>query len=202
MLTISNCAIYNSANNFTSCSQCSSGSTLINGRCATLPTRCLVLNNSTGFCSSCSTGYTPIVQNNQSICIFPVGNCSIYDTAGRCIQCQPNFVLQSNKCNFFIEGCLNLNNNTCIQCTVGYNLTRDGYCIRDPNCNVSSAGVCLACISGYRLVNGTCTKNDITNCDIQIGVNCTQCSSGYVLILFNNVYYCLQRQIAYSGCRT
>lgn len=168
VFSIANCNIYNASTNYSTCIQCDTGSSLtISGQCATLPARCLSLDVN-GYCYNCSTGYQPIIQNNQSICIFRVANCSLYDINGRCTQCQTNYVLQSNTCNFFIANCATVNNSTklCLQCINGYTLTADGYCINIPFCNQSIVGNCISCILGYQLINGICYKNNIPNCDI------------------------------------
>ena len=171
---------------------------LKNNLCYTLPFRCIELN-STGLCAKCSTGYNPIVQAGESICIFTVANCITYSRQGRCIICARNHVLQNNLCNFFVPGCQDLSNGTCLRCFNGFYL-RNGYCIIDPNCLTVDAGLCVKCIDGFRLFNGLCVKNSIDNCLTQRDEDCLECQADYVKLTLYGKVYCVLRRIIYSGC--
>ena len=99
------CQIYNRSTGYVNCTQCIANYNLLNNKCFTLPPRCQELN-STGACARCQTGYIPIMQGTESICIFLIQNCVLYNRQGRCTGCAKNYVLQSNLCNFFLPGCL------------------------------------------------------------------------------------------------
>lgn len=166
--------------------------------CYTLPPRCIELNSS-GMCSKCQTGYNPIIQGTESICIFTVSNCITYNRQGRCTLCARNFVLQKNVCNFFVQGCQDLSNNTCVRCLPGFYL-RNGFCTTDANCITVENALCTKCIDGFRLVNGLCVKNSIDNCLTQRDEDCLECLSGYMKITLYGKVYCILRRIIISGC--
>ena len=77
----------------------------------------------------------------------------------------------------------------------------NGFCIADTNCKaVDNNGQCVSCISGYRIINGMCLKNSITDCVNQLDDDCLECASGTVKISLYGQVYCLLMKIAYNGC--
>ncbi|ELP90256.1 hypothetical protein EIN_339370 [Entamoeba invadens IP1] len=163
-ITIPNCATYRG----TSCTKCESNYYLLNSTfCQLCDTTCGgSCSDSTGYCSSCSTGlvYTNPQSNQCEVC-------SNYDS--KCVEC----LTPNRECRMCTDGYYPTSTNSnCISC--------DSTCA-STGCNTQT-GACGTCVSNqYTIISETsvtcqtCSSFD-SNCVecSTISRKCTKCTSG------------------------
>jgi hypothetical protein len=173
-------------------------------------------------CSTCEEGYTKAYSQmwNKSICSksnniekkittssFKNANClrfSLKNSFVICLECHSEFVLlnHSDTCisKKLLPNCqIAFNQYRCQECSSGYVLNSSGKCDMNliDNCLESLQGEsnqkCLQCENGYYNFNGICIQGSIPHCLIyDFEEMCSQCESGYVLLLDNELNQCVQ----------
>ena len=107
---------------------------------------CAVCSNAT--CTSCMSGYT---LRNQTCLPACDPNCDTCTSPNNCGVCRVNYIF-----DYTIKACK-------LDCSSGFVCSLNTKCI-DTNCKDcgNNTDVCLYCKTGYKLSNGTCSK-DICN---------------------------------------
>ncbi|ELP92330.1 protein serine/threonine kinase, putative [Entamoeba invadens IP1] len=120
---------------------------------------------------------------NTKILYSDMANCilfSVNKTRRVCIECDSNYYLINNTCQYITPDCDIFNlKNKCVLCKSGFLLSENGECLTSTtSCIVGSYNNCIMCKSGYINQRGTCIKND--NCSISDGNLCLKCSNGVI----------------------
>jgi hypothetical protein len=159
------------------CSFCKDGYEKVAGYSTCKPIsipNCLNQNFEEKKCLWCKTGFTPNHQTDSGDCI----TCSVADPL--CTNCRVKSVKEkymniTNKQNLVCTGCptgyvLNSTSNECLSC--------------GDNCNYCDERLsCYSCNIGYSIVNNTCTKSSLPNCEQpnSNGKGCSSCYQGHHL---------------------
>lgn len=197
-----------------SCSQCISGYSLINGMCygnTTTPCieKCEVCNN--GICERCNSPYilynSPDQGTVQCVSSCPSG---FYKDTFTCYRCNVTCATcnnTANNCTSCVSGLYRYGQSCTSTCPVGFyaDSTTQNCNACPSNCLTCDGSKCFLCMAGYSLYNDTCysicpestfsspeakmcyncPSNCLTCADIE---NCTSCSVS--TSLFNNT--CLE----------
>jgi hypothetical protein len=128
--------------------------------------------------SNCLPYFTNVVQYPGS-CV--AGNCSAYDTNGRCLSCLQIFTLSNGTCRLFqIDNCSTIDyvSRVCSICNGGF-ISWEGLC-RPANCSQYGADnkTCVTCLQGFVILKGICQPGKCSNIQNQ---NCLECLPGYYL---------------------
>ena len=186
------------------CSNCTSNSSLVNGKCSCSNgftingTSCISCGFSCTSCSTsacltcaagsvlssgscvCSAGY---FKSNTS-CIACPTNCDVCTNSTNCTTCKSGyFVTSTRSCQNCSANCMQCNSTKCISCVAGFFLN-NGTCSFpcDANCKNCSSGVCSLCNPGFYPTSTNCTAC-INKCSVcSNSTKCISCVTGYNVI--------------------
>lgn len=192
------------------CAACAQGFGLVRGGCLQLPQFCQAVDQGSGFCVACASGYSlgPMDPVAGTLCVAAVAmvpNCRTMGPVG-CQVCSSGYWMSNGQCQQVSTLCASFNQNSgyCTSCYEGYTLNNaTGTCSQivrtDPNCQTySSDGSCTKCYNSFILnpsrkcilMNPLCMTADDSG-------NCTSCYRGYTLINGN----CTVR-VSDNNCRS
>lgn len=160
------------------------------GTCTACPTFCSSCSSATVCTSLAQPNSQAIVQiNGQSFLAQCQSNCMTCSVLNPqlCTQCMWGFYLNGNNICMPCGGSncktCNTNSSVCDSCFTSYILGNNACTACSANCLTCSISSCTSCNPGYYL-NGTSCQQCSANCmNCATGSICSQCISGYVLII-------------------
>ena len=156
-------------------------------------------------CEKCLDGYYPTFDK---IACTKEKNCYSADrTNGVCKSCKgDNYIdLDTGKCHSNREDddfkyCKQVEDEKCLYCEYGYNLSEDGKCTTSRNCAVVEEGECQECSEGYYLTldnRCTTTKHCIYS---ETYYDCNECEDGYYLNRTDKI--CYETKKGFENCKS
>ena len=155
-------------------------------------------------CKKCIDGY--FLSKDKNSCTKEE-NCYSGDKFyGICNYCIENYYidLKDRKCKLNKEdkdfnNCIKIENDFCILCENGYNLSEDGKCTTTKNCAEVLNGKCITCSDNYYLgLDNRCSN--IKHCIYSDSIfQCKECEDGYYYNSTSQI--CLQYTEEFENCK-
>jgi len=148
-----------------SCILCSSGYFLnVSAICQQVNPLCKTYDNTTGFCTSCYTGYSVQGTTCAILAAVSIPYCSLVGASGLCLECINGYFVNGTNCSPVSILCASYNAQTglCTSCIPGY-FYQSGTCVYpalgvDPACEHYSNAYCDACAAGFYISNYSCAQ--------------------------------------------